>query len=131
MINNIESDYIIFNNSQVIFKITLFGHFYESGNYDYRARNFLYFFAKSRESLFDYIMNNKKDFINSVKQQRLMNKKLVIRKKDNFDLTENLKIENIKNMKHSISVHKDKIYFTDLGLISLKEWYDKRIEYII
>ena len=69
--------------------------------------------------------------MNSVKQQRLMNKKLVIRKKDNFDLTENLKIENIKNMKHSISVHKDKIYFTDLGLISLKEWYDKRIEYII
>jgi hypothetical protein len=131
MINTIESDYIFFNNSQVIFKITLFGNFYESGNYDYKARNFLYFFAKSKESLFDYIMNNKKDFMNFVKQQRHMNKKLVIRKKDNFDLTENLKIENIKNMKHCISVHKDKVYFTDLGLIPLKEWRDKRIEFVI
>jgi hypothetical protein len=131
MTNNIESDYIIFNNSQVIFKITLFGHFYESGNYNYRARNFLYFFAKSKESLFDYIMNNKKYFMNSVKQQRLMNKKLVIRKKDNFDLTENLKIKHIKNIKCSFSENKDKVYFTDLGLISLKEWRDKRIEFII
>jgi hypothetical protein len=76
-------------------------------------------------------MNNKKDFINFVKQERHMNKKLVIRKKDNFDLTENLKIKHIKNIKCSFSENKDKVYFTDLGLIPIKEWYDKRIEFII
>jgi len=131
-----ESNHFKIYNNQVIFEIFLRGNFYNSGKYDYYGKYFMFFFSESNKSLYNYIINNKKEFIDFIKQRREKNGKLTIRKKDYFDFIENLEITDIgstifSNSTLSLIIKKDEIYFTDLGLITAEEWCNKKSEFLI
>jgi len=131
-----ESNLLKIYNNQVIFEILLKGNFYNSGKYSYYGKYFIFFFGESNKSLYNYIINNKKEFIDFIKQRREKNGKLTIRKKDYYDFIENLGIIDIhstifSNSTLSLMIKKDEIYFTDLGLITAEEWFNKKSEFLI
>jgi hypothetical protein len=131
-----ESNNLKTSNNQVIFQILLRANFYNSGKYDYYGKCFHFFFGESNKSLHNYIINNKKEFINFIKQKRERNGKLTIRKKDDYDFIENLEITDISltvfsNSTLSLIIKKDEIYFTDLGLITAEEWCKHKSEFLI
>lgn len=122
------------SNGDIIFKIKINANFLRGGMYSYDVRFFRDFLAISKQSLYNYIINNCDEFISFIKSKRNSNKKLLIRKKDNYDFTK--KDFDI----HSFSTEKlyfpkvfnaDKIVFTDHGLTTVQEWVNKNLEHII
>jgi hypothetical protein len=121
--------------SNIIYKININANFYNGSVYAYTNKVFYFFLSKNKESLYNYIINNKKDFINFIKSKKdTKNNKYLIAKKDNVDFLRNFRIDHIENQsskKHENFVIKNRIYFTDLGLITFEEWSNINEEFLI
>lgn len=125
---------ITISNGDIIFKIKINANFLKGGMYTYDVKYIGDFFATSKESLYNYIINNRSEFISFIKSKRNPNKKLYIRKKDNYDFTKKyFDLDSFRTDKlyHPRTFDKNKIFFTDSGLTTIQEWINKNLEYII
>ena len=115
------------------FNIVIVANFLIGGKYNYRGKLFHRFFANNSKSLFDYIINNKSVFINYIKSKRDRKNKLCIRKSDNYDFLSDFKINQITKPSNNFTANYDvnHIYFTDCGIITLKEWISLNEENLI
>jgi hypothetical protein len=66
---------IMISNGNIIFKIKINANFLRGGTYTYDVKYFGDFFATSKESLYNYIINNHNEFISFIKTKRKHKKK--------------------------------------------------------
>ena len=124
-------------NRNLLFSVTIRAFFLKGGKYKIENRSFNNFLGKTQESLYDYIISNKSNLRNFVKSKRNGNNKLFIRKNDDFDfLREDLfSITNIKNATPRffsiVSLSSSNIFFTDIGIMTLREWVSRNEELFI
>ena len=124
-------------NRNLLFSVTIRAFFLKGGKYKIENRSFNNFLGKSQESLYDYMISNKSDLRNFIKSKRNGNNKLFIRKNDDFDfLTDDLfSITNIKNATPRffsiVSLSSSNIFFTDIGIMTLREWVSRNEELFI
>ena len=124
-------------NRNLLFSVTIRAFFLKGGKYKIENRSFNNFLGKTQESLYDYIISNKSNLRNFVKSKRNGNNKLFIRKNDDFDfLREDLfSITNIKNATPKffsiVSLSSSNIFFTDIGIMTLREWVSRNEELFI
>ena len=114
-----------------LFNINIRANFLSGGRYSYSGKIFTRNFAKTPQSLHDYIMNNQNLFINFFKSKRDRNKKLIIRKNDNYNFLKNFTLNDIYCPKSNYDYNHDKVYITDCGIITLREWISFNEEYVI
>lgn len=89
-----------------------------------RRPNFSYknvgiFLAQSPESLYNYIKSHKEEFTSYIKAKRA-NGKGVLQKKDNYDFTQKIRPEDIRE--EEIRVNPDAKVFTDKGMMTAKQY---------
>ena len=124
-------------NRNLLFSVTIRAFFLKGGKYKIENRSFNNFLGKSQESLYDYMISNKSDLRNFIKSKRNGNNKLFIRKNDDFDfLKEDLfSMINIKNATPRffsiVSLSSSNIFFTDIGIMTLREWVSRNEELFI
>lgn len=111
----------------ILFDINITANFLLHGRYNLHTKWFSSFLAKTKESLKEYIINNNKEFVDFIKSKRNNNKKLLIRKNDNY-IDKNF---NIIHSLNDVSAFPNKIVFTDCGLIEVSDWINKHPEYLI
>ena len=124
-------------NRNLLFSVTIRAFFLKGGKYKIENRSFNNFLGKTQESLYDYMISNKSNLRNFIKSKRNGNNKLFIRKNDDFDfLREDLfSITNIKNATPKffsiVSLSSSNIFFTDIGIMTLREWVSRNEELFI
>ena len=124
-------------NRNLLFSVTIRAFFLKGGKYKIENRSFNNFLGKNQESLYDYMISNKSDLRNFIKSKRNGNNKLFIRKNDDFDfLKEDLfSMINIKNATPKyfsiVSLNSSNIFFTDIGIMTLREWVSRNEELFI
>ena len=124
-------------NRNLLFSVTIRAFFLKGGKYKIENRSFNNFLGKTQKSLYDYMISNKSNLRNFVKSKRNGNNKLFIRKNDDFDfLREDLfSITNIKNATPKffsiVSLSSSNIFFTDIGIMTLREWVSRNEELFI
>ena len=124
-------------NRNLLFSVTIRAFFLKGGKYKIENRSFNNFLGKTQESLYDYMISNKSNLRNFIKSKRNGNNKLFIRKNDDFDfLREDLfSITNIKNATPRffsiVSLSSSNIFFTDIGIMTLREWVSRNEELFI
>jgi hypothetical protein len=116
------------------FSVIVGANFLSGGKYRFDRLRFRDFFSKDSKSLYDFIMNNQSIFIDHIKSKRKKGK-LLIRKKDDYNFLKDFKLNQIikaNNLWHfDVTYDLNHLFFTDRGIITLKEWISLNEEHLI
>ena len=116
------------------FSVIVGANFLSGGKYRFDRLRFRDFFSKDSKSLYDFIMNNQSIFIDHIKSKRKKGK-LLIRKKDDYNFLKDFKLNQIikaNNLWHfDVTYDLNHLFFTDHGIITLKEWISLNEEHLI
>ena len=116
------------------FSVIVGANFLSGGKYRFDRLRFRDFFSKDSKSLYDFIMNNQSIFIDHIKSKRKKGK-LLIRKKDDYNFLKDFKLNQIikanNPWRFDVTYDLNHLFFTDRGIITLKEWISLNEEHLI